>query len=161
MSSGSAWQLPTYQFSLVCMADSFSHQAYPGASNAAWMACRALQISDVPGERVPGMTGIWVKGQKIAAIGVRAKSWVTYHGLALNVCMDLQPFKAITPCGLAGRNPTSIELVGNPAGMPADSLLPEYAAALLEAFSDVFGVQLSPAEGSELARATPRQKLPV
>jgi lipoyl(octanoyl) transferase len=52
--------------------------------------------------------GVWTGGQKIAAVGVGVKRWVTYHGLALNVCSDLVAFGQIVPCGLAGRGVTSI-----------------------------------------------------
>lgn len=53
----------------------------------------------VPGERRCGAPGIYVKGKKIASIGLRVKRNCTYHGIALNVNMDLQPFKGINPCG--------------------------------------------------------------
>ena len=70
-------------------------------SYAAW--CRALQtVSGLQGERIEGLTGVWVGGRKVAAIGVRARQWITYHGMALNVITDLAPFSAIVPCGIAG-----------------------------------------------------------
>jgi lipoyl(octanoyl) transferase len=50
--------------------------------------------------RVPGMTGVWVDGAKIAAIGVHISRWVTSHGFALNVDTDLSYFQYIVPCGL-------------------------------------------------------------
>jgi lipoyl(octanoyl) transferase len=52
------------------------------------------------GERRPGLTGIWLQGRKVAAIGVSARRWVTQHGLAVNVTIDLGGFDAIAPCGL-------------------------------------------------------------
>lgn len=102
-------------------------------------------VSGIQGTRIDGMTGVWVNEQKIAAIGVRAKSWVTYHGLALNVAMDLQPFQAITPCGLQGRTTTSVQLMQAQHSDRPAMLIQEYAVALLEAFADVFDVHMEPA----------------
>ncbi|NJL01332.1 MAG: lipoyl(octanoyl) transferase LipB [Spirulinaceae cyanobacterium SM2_1_0] len=55
------------------------------------------------GERLPGLTGVWVAGRKVAAIGIAAKRWITTHGFALNVCPDLSGFEAIVPCGIGDR----------------------------------------------------------
>jgi lipoyl(octanoyl) transferase len=67
-------------------------------------------VSGLTGERIPGLTGVWVRGQKVAAIGVRAQKWVTYHGLAINITTDLAPFRYITPCGIADRPVASVEV---------------------------------------------------
>ena len=65
--------------------------------------CRVLdRVSGLRGERMEGLTGVWVGGRKLAAIGVRARQWITYHGMALNVAMDLAPYSAIVPCGIRG-----------------------------------------------------------
>ncbi|BEV36611.1 lipoyl(octanoyl) transferase LipB [Synechococcus sp. M16CYN] len=53
------------------------------------------------GERLPGFTGLWLEGRKVAAIGVGCRRWITQHGLALNVSCDLRGFSKITPCGIA------------------------------------------------------------
>jgi lipoyl(octanoyl) transferase len=55
------------------------------------------------------MTGVWVGDQKIAAVGVAVKKWVTYHGLALNLEGDPEAFQGIRPCGFSSRQVTSIE----------------------------------------------------
>jgi lipoyl(octanoyl) transferase len=59
--------------------------------------------------RIPGLTGIWVREQKLAAIGVRISRWVTSHGFALNVSTDLSRFDLIVPCGIADKGVTSME----------------------------------------------------
>jgi len=117
---------------------------------------RALaEVSGLQGERIPGLTGVWVGGSKVAAIGVRAKRWVTYHGVAINVCPDLSPFADIVPCGIADRPVSSVaQLMGMPAlpvsgGVPTPeqaALLAEYRYALLDAFACVFGAQLVPSQ---------------
>ena len=71
---------------------------------------RALaETSGLQGERVEGLTGVWVEGAKLAAIGIRARKWVTYHGLALNVTIDLQPFRQIVPCGIVDKPVGSVQ----------------------------------------------------
>jgi lipoyl(octanoyl) transferase len=60
------------------------------------LGCLGLAAS-----RKPGKTGVWLQDRKIAAIGVASKRWVTYHGFALNVNVDLEPFTKITPCGIS------------------------------------------------------------
>jgi lipoyl(octanoyl) transferase len=68
-----------------------------------------LEKFGVEAERSTGFTGVWTKGRKIASIGVHARDWVTWHGIALNVSTDLSFFELIVPCGIAGVVMTSIE----------------------------------------------------
>jgi lipoyl(octanoyl) transferase len=62
----------------------------------------------ISGERRAGQTGVWVGGRKIASIGVGVRRWISMHGFALNVGRDLAAFGAITPCGIAGVEMTSV-----------------------------------------------------
>jgi lipoyl(octanoyl) transferase len=62
----------------------------------------------VAGERRAGAPGVYVGDAKIAALGLKVKNGCTYHGLALNVAMDLSPFAAINPCGYAGMAVTQL-----------------------------------------------------
>lgn len=57
----------------------------------------------LPGSRIPGLTGVWIEGTKVAAIGIRARGWITFHGFSLNVCPDLAAFAEIIPCGIRDR----------------------------------------------------------
>lgn len=61
---------------------------------------RTLSELSLRAERREGLTGIWVGSKKIAAMGVAVRKWVTYHGFALNVNVDLTPFSGIIPCGI-------------------------------------------------------------
>jgi lipoate-protein ligase B len=70
---------------------------------------RTAKSYGVMGERVEGHPGIWVKGRKLASIGVAVTEWVTYHGFALNVNTDLSYFELIRPCGLDPSTMTSME----------------------------------------------------
>jgi len=63
---------------------------------------------DVPAQRLAGAPGVYVNGAKIAALGLKVKNGCSYHGLALNVAMDLAPFAAINPCGYAGMAVTQL-----------------------------------------------------
>ena len=69
---------------------------------------RVLAQYGVPGERMAGAPGIYVNGAKIASIGLRVRRGCTFHGLALNVDMDLEPFQRINPCGYAGLQVTQL-----------------------------------------------------
>jgi lipoate-protein ligase B len=87
----------------------------------------------VSGGRRPGLTGVWVGHDKLAAIGVRMSRWVTSHGFALNVSTDLSGFSLIVPCGIADAGVTSLErLVGHPVPMP------DVRRRVIEAFAEVF-----------------------
>lgn len=88
-----------------------------------------------------GKTGVWVSDLKVAAVGVRAKRWITYHGVALNVTTDLQPFQYIVPCGIADRGVSSVRELGVHDADDGE-LLQEYQYALLDAFGEVFNLQL-------------------
>ncbi|MEX2642830.1 MAG: lipoyl(octanoyl) transferase LipB [Acetobacterales bacterium] len=98
---------------------------------------RALARLGVEGGRRDGRVGIWtgVPGgeAKIAAIGVRIRRWVSYHGVALNVDPDLSRFAGIVPCGIREHGVTSLAALGVEADLAAAD------AALREAFAETFG----------------------
>lgn len=71
-----------------------------------------LAAHGVAAERLAGAPGVYVKGAKIAALGLRVRHGCTYHGLAFNVDMDLAPFAAINPCGYAGMAVTQCRDLG-------------------------------------------------
>lgn len=66
----------------------------------------------VPGERQSGAPGVYVDGAKIAALGLRVKGGCCYHGIALNVAMDLAPYANINACGYAGMRVTQLQDIG-------------------------------------------------
>ncbi|MBI3710093.1 MAG: lipoyl(octanoyl) transferase LipB, partial [Proteobacteria bacterium] len=97
----------------------------------------ALAQFNLRGERRPGRIGVWIdrgggRDDKIAAIGVRVRRWVTYHGIALNVECDLSHYAGIVPCGISGHGVTSLLDLGIIASMA------EVDAALKASFAKVF-----------------------
>ena len=98
---------------------------------------RALKRFDVKAERREGRVGIWVargsQEDKVAAIGVRVRRWVTFHGIALNVAPDLSHFGGIVPCGIRGHGVTSLADLGLTVSMA------EVDDALKAAFEEIFG----------------------
>jgi lipoyl(octanoyl) transferase len=76
-------------------------------------ACLMATLEDygIVSRTIPGLTGVWVAEEKIAAIGVRTSQWVTSHGIALNINTDLDYFNTILPCGISGKGVTSMAKV--------------------------------------------------
>ncbi|MDE2183801.1 MAG: lipoyl(octanoyl) transferase LipB [Alphaproteobacteria bacterium] len=97
---------------------------------------RALAEFDVKGERRKDRVGVWVahsgREEKIAAIGVRVRHWVTFHGVAINVSPDLSHFSGIVPCGIRGHGVTSL------ADLGSDATMADLDLALRRTFQDVF-----------------------
>ncbi|HKQ27468.1 MAG TPA: lipoyl(octanoyl) transferase LipB [Burkholderiales bacterium] len=81
-------------------------------------------------ERRPGAPGVYVGAAKVAALGIRVRQGRAYHGLSLNVDMDLSPFAAIDPCGYPGLAVTQLRDLGIAA--PIDSVADRLAALLVE-----------------------------
>jgi lipoyl(octanoyl) transferase len=96
----------------------------------------ALADFGLAGERVPPMTGVWVAGAKIAAIGVHISRWVTSHGFALNITTDLSYFQYIVPCGL-------MKPVTSMAALGVRARREDVIARLVEHFGRVFDREMS------------------
>lgn len=103
------------------MMDLRKRQATPDIKNYVWRLedwlIRSLAGMGVQGERRSGRVGIWVdegggRESKIAAIGVRVRHWVTYHGFSINVNPDLSHFDGIVPCGIQEHGVTSLQALG-------------------------------------------------
>jgi lipoyl(octanoyl) transferase len=71
----------------------------------------------IDGELKDGAPGVYVRGQKIMALGLRIRRGCSFHGLALNVCMDTEPFSRINPCGYQGLHHTTVYDEGGPADL--------------------------------------------
>ena len=108
----------------------------------------SLGIESEPGS--PGMTGVWSRGAKVAAIGVKLTQTVTSHGFGLNLATDLGIFNSgIVPCGLVGKRATSVLELGGPRIEVSDA-----AREYLEHFGRIFGVAMADGDAAQL-RALP------
>ncbi|RCK52278.1 hypothetical protein TH25_07080 [Thalassospira profundimaris] len=107
---------------------------------------RTLALAGVTGERRDGRVGIWVdrgngREDKIAAIGVRVRRWVTFHGIAINLNPDLTHFGGIVPCGIAEHGVTSLKDLG------IDLTMAQLDALLTQTFDDVFPLPSATSQG--------------
>lgn len=115
------------------------------AQMEAWVIATLAEFN-VTGERREGRVGVWVQRRdkpltalgippedKIAAIGVRLRKWVSFHGLSINVEPDLEHFSGIVPCGISEHGVTSLVDLGLPVTMA------DVDVALRTTFEDVFG----------------------
>ena len=93
---------------------------------------RTLRPYGVRGERVEGAPGIYVGGEKIASLGLRVRRGCTFHGLAFNVDMDLEPFQRINPCGYAGLQVTQLSELADVEFTEVENRLVRELAQLLE-----------------------------
>lgn len=98
----------------------------------------ALARFGVKGERRDDRVGVWVvrgpgREDKIAALGIRVRKWVSFHGIAINVEPELEHYSGIVPCGIAEHGVTSLVDLGLPVTMS------DLDAALIETFDEIFG----------------------
>lgn len=101
---------------------------------------RTAAAFGVRAKRAEGRTGVWVGREKLAAIGVRVSRWVTSHGFAFNIAPNIEHFRLIVPCGLAGYGVTSLDcLLTRPPSRK------DVETVLSKEFAVVFDRQLSPA----------------
>jgi lipoyl(octanoyl) transferase len=107
----------------------------------------ALEEFGIEGGREEGMTGVWVRGEKIAAIGIKVSRWITMHGFALNVNTDLSKFNRIIPCGIFHKGVTSMQCL-----LGKEIPLEQVHTKLTEAFASVFGCQPVAISKDELLR---------
>lgn len=104
---------------------------------------RVLQELELQGSRIEGLTGVWVEGRKVAAIGIKVSRWISMHGFALNVCPDLTGFGYIIPCGIADRP------IGSLAQFRPGITVEDVRPIVAEIFADVFDVRLQHADLSQ------------
>ncbi|MEO7276033.1 MAG: lipoyl(octanoyl) transferase LipB [Vicinamibacterales bacterium] len=104
---------------------------------------RAVERFGITAGRMPGLTGVWVGDDKLAAIGIRISRWVTSHGFALNVSTNLDHFGFIVPCGIADKGVTSLE-----RRLGRAPVIANVEDAVIEVFGQVFDAQMRPGPGT-------------
>ncbi len=93
----------------------------------------SLKAFDIEADRIEGTPGVYVDGKKIGALGLRIRRGCSYHGISLNVSMDLEPFERINPCGLVGMEVTQIK------DFIPDIVYSEATDRVIECFASSFG----------------------
>ena len=113
-------------------------------------------------QRIKGFTGVWTKGsdpkehipKKLMSIGIGARKWVSFHGIAININPDLDYFKAIDACGNSGQSVTSLKevLKGQKVELPSSE---QARKMLVQSFVDVFNYELEDQQQAVKRRARP------
>ncbi|XGV95625.1 MAG: lipoyl(octanoyl) transferase LipB [Leptolyngbya sp. BL-A-14] len=96
---------------------------------------RVLANYGLRGERLSGLTGVWVSDRKVAAIGIKVSRWITMHGFSLNICPDLSGFDRIVPCGISDKAVGSLEQFVTSVSFE------QVREQVAIAFADVFNVE--------------------
>jgi lipoate-protein ligase B len=107
---------------------------------------RTLNDFSIRGSRYATHAGVWVENDEIAAIGISLSKWVTMHGIALNVNVDLKSFSLINPCGFTDREAASMSSL-----LSRDIPVKEVSEKFLSHFSEVFDTDLLQAANRVLA----------
>ncbi len=99
---------------------------------------RTVGSYGIKAKRINGLTGVWADNEKIAAIGMAVKKWISYHGFALNVKTDMSHFNFIKPCGIDDKGVTSM------ASLLKDNtpLIKDIESEIVRQFADVFGFEM-------------------
>lgn len=113
---------------------------------------KVLADYDIAGDRSEGYTGVWVGNEKIAAIGIAIRRWITYHGFAFNVNPDMSHFRMINPCGITDKGVTSLEKL---LGYEVD--ICEVEDRTISAFAEVFNVNPVEIQAYDLPQSTERK----
>ena len=108
---------------------------------------RTLLDFGVVAKRLPGNVGVWLdERRKIASLGVRIESWITYHGFALNVSPDLSHFDLVVPCGLVGKEVTSME-----EALGREVEMSDIRSQVAQNFATIFGLRIGKPDGTDLS----------
>ncbi len=106
---------------------------------------RSLLEYGIAAGREPEFTGVWVKDEKIAAIGVKVSKWITMHGFALNVNTDLSHYDRIIPCGIFHKGVTNLQSLLN-----KEIPLTDVHRQLIDHFAQLFGWEIKQITTDEL-----------
>ena len=99
---------------------------------------KVLAEYELLGRREEGLTGVWVDGAKVCAIGIKVSRWVTMHGFAFNVTTDLSYFRNIVPCGISDKPITSLETL-----LDRNVQMKEVQGKVINHFQSVFGIHFT------------------
>ncbi len=101
---------------------------------------QVLASYDVKSQRIQGLTGVWIdqagQYQKIAQVGIKVSQWITMHGFALNVCMDLSGFDRIVPCGISNCQVCNL----NQFAINVD--FEQVKKAIAQTFAEIFNLEM-------------------